>query len=170
MAHEVSIRPITEGDIEGFRAAVDLVARERRYLSRMAGPSPDGAAHFVRSNIAHGHPQFVAICDDTLIGWCDIVRSDGDYESHVGSMGMGLLPAWRGQGHGSQLLLATLARARQIGLSRIELEVHGSNARAISLYRRLVFIEEGRKRRARYIDERFEDIILMARLDEPHTP
>ncbi len=165
MTQPVEIRPISEGDIAGFRAAVDAVARERQYLSRRQGPSPEGASRFVRDNIARGDPQFVATHDGAVIGWCDIVRSDGDYSSHVGTMGMGLMSSWRGQGLGRRLLLATLERAVAAGITRVELSVHASNARAIGLYRSIGFVEEGRLQRARLIDGRFEDIILMAKLD-----
>lgn len=164
MSQPVDIRAITEQDIDGFRAAVDAVARERIYLSRREGPDQEGAAHFVRNTIAQGHPQYVAISGNRLVGWCDIVRSTGDYESHVGTMGMGLLPEWREQGLGRRLLLATLERADSVGITRVELSVHASNLRAIALYRRLGFLEEGRLHKARIIDGRAEDIILMAKL------
>ncbi len=80
-------------------------------------------------------------------------------------MGMGLKSNWRGQGLGRRLLQATLERASATGITRVELSVHASNARAIGLYRSIGFVEEGRLQRARLIDGRFEDIILMAKLD-----
>lgn len=37
MGHE--IRPIAEGDVEGFREVLDAVARERRFLSFLEAPT-----------------------------------------------------------------------------------------------------------------------------------
>ncbi|UJW83917.1 GNAT family N-acetyltransferase [Devosia sp. SL43] len=163
-APNIEIRPIREQDIGAFRAAVDAVARERHYLSTPQGPTLEGAANFVRNNIEKGNPQFVAIVDGSLVGWCDIVRGEGDFKRHVGTMGMGLLPPWRERGIGRQLLARTLAAADAVDLSRVELSVHASNERAIRLYESLGFEHEGRQRSARFIDSRFEDIVLMARL------
>jgi RimJ/RimL family protein N-acetyltransferase len=169
MTDAIHIREITEHDIAAFRATVDAVARERLYLSRLEGPSLEGATNFVRANLAQANPHFVAVAADTLIGWCDIVRSNGDCERHIGRMGMGLLPPWRGKGIGRKLLAAALQSADLAQLTRIELSVHGSNERAIKLYHSLGFQDEGRLRHARHIDGRYEDILLMARLDPSHA-
>jgi ribosomal protein S18 acetylase RimI-like enzyme len=53
---------------------------------------------------------------------------------HVGVLGMGLLPAYRGQGIGRRLLHRTLGAARTGGLSRVELTVREDNVGAIALY------------------------------------
>jgi ribosomal protein S18 acetylase RimI-like enzyme len=47
-----SIVPIAEEHIEGFRAAVDSVARERRYLARFEAPAEADVRIYVRENIA----------------------------------------------------------------------------------------------------------------------
>jgi RimJ/RimL family protein N-acetyltransferase len=160
---DVIIRPIAEPDIDAFRDVVDAVARERRYLSAAQGPSLESTANFVRNNLEQGNPQRVVIAGDALVGWCDIVRSEG-FKQHVGTMGMGLLPPWRERGIGRQLLAETLASADAAQFLRVELSVHASNRRAIRLYERLGFEHEGLLRSARLIDDRFEDIVLMARL------
>jgi len=68
---------------------------------------------------------------------------------HVGRLGMGILPAYRGQGLGRRLLREVLSRMFARGLLRVELEVFASNLPAIKLYEREGFVTEGRKRRAR---------------------
>jgi RimJ/RimL family protein N-acetyltransferase len=42
--------------------------------------------------------------------------------------------------------------------------VWASNANAIALYRKLGFVEEGVRRRARLLDDRYEDSVEMALL------
>ncbi len=62
------------------------------------------------------------------------------------------------------LLNATLTAAAALDLTRIELEVYAANAAARALPVRGEFVEEGIRRKARYLDGRYEDIIIMARL------
>lgn len=52
-------------------------------------------------------------------------------------------------------------------LARIELEVFASNVAAIALYERLGFVHEGRKRSARILDGRIEDMLCMALVTTP---
>ena len=49
-------------------------------------------------------------------------------------------------------------------MTRVELEVFASNARAIRLFERAGFVREGTKRRARFLDGREDDVVCMARL------
>jgi RimJ/RimL family protein N-acetyltransferase len=77
-----------------------------------------------------------------------------------------VLREWRGQGLGRALLEACIRKAFASGFTRIELEVYADNASAIALYRRLGFVDEGLKRRARVLDGRVQDLRLMALLRE----
>lgn len=158
----VEIRPITAEDIEGFHRAVDVVARERKYLAFLEAPPLASAREFVLENIAKGNPQFVTIADGSVVGWCDVVRESRPIHAHAGVLGMGLLPVYRGRGHGRKLVDASLQAAKLAGFSRVELTVHADNPRAIALYERVGFIREGIKRRATCIDGRFGDTIMMA--------
>lgn len=53
--------------------------------------------------------------------------------------GMGVVPEFRGRGHGERVMRAVLEEARRLGLSEVGLEVLVQNAPAIGLYRRLGF-------------------------------
>lgn len=159
------VRRITEADVAGFHAALDAVARESGFLHSDAAPPLDAVADFVRGNIATDNPQFVAI--DTagqVVGWCDIFRSRGHFDSHVGALGMGVVAAFRGRGLGKRLLAETVAAADALGLLRIELSVHADNPAAIELYLGSGFSEEGRKRGARIKNGGRVDVLMMARL------
>ena len=165
-ATKVKIRPIAEADSEGFRQAVGIVARERIYLRLTDAPAAEDAAAFVRSNIATGNPQFVAEHDGEIIGWCDILRSSYEAEQHCGSLGMGIIPGWREYGVGRLLIETTLSTADRAGFLRVELTVNADNERAIRLYRKHGFVEEGRKQSARLLEGRYCDVLLMGRLRE----
>jgi RimJ/RimL family protein N-acetyltransferase len=168
----ITVRQIKEGDIPGFRAALDSVCRERTFLAALAAPSEPRAAEFVRRNIARGYPQFVAEQDGAIVGWCDAIPGDpAAGTAHVGRLGMGLVREFRGQGIGRRLLDATINQARAIGLEKIELSVYASNTPAIALYRKCGFSEEGRKKRGRLMDGAYDDVLLFAlMLTEPNQP
>lgn len=166
-AEAAEIRPITEEDAEGFRQAVGIVGRERIYIRLTDAPKAEAALAFVRGNIASGNPQFVAEHDGKIVGWCDILRESYEAERHSGSLGMGIIPGWRERGIGRRLIEATLAAADEAEFSRVELTVNADNERAIRLYRSQGFAEEGRKRRARFLEGQFRDVLLMGRLRGP---
>ena len=155
----------TEAHVAGFHRCVDVVARERRYLGLVVGPPPAASADFVRRVVANGGVHLVALdAGEAVVGWCDIMRFELEGFRHAGRMGMGLLSHVRGRGLGHRLASAALEQARAQGLERVELDVFASNARAAALYRRLGFVEEGVKRRARKLDGTYDDDVLMALL------
>lgn len=160
------ILPIALEHIAGFREALGAVARERAWLAHIDTPASEWASTFVTNNIALGHAQFVAVEADKVVGWCDILPNPRPGFQHSGSVGMGVLREWRGQGLGEALLAACIEKASAKGLTRIELEVYTDNAAAIALYRKLGFVEEGLKRRARILDGRTQDLLVMARLKD----
>jgi ribosomal protein S18 acetylase RimI-like enzyme len=163
-AEDVKIVPIAEGHIEGFYHCLDAVARERSYLGMVQAPPLDAIREFVRSTIAGGVPQFVAVAGDRVIGWCDVIPRRREGYAHCGILGMGVLAEYRGRGIGRRLAVATIERAREIGLERVELEVYASNAPAIGLYGVLGFVVEGVKVNARKLDGVYDDNICMALL------
>jgi RimJ/RimL family protein N-acetyltransferase len=148
----------------GFHAALDAVARERIHLGQTESRSLAWATEFVAHNIRNDYAQFVALNGDEVIGWCDILPHPLPGFGHGATLGMGVIKPWRGQGVGKALLAATLECALNKGITRIELEVYADNAVAIALYRENGFVEEGIKRKARFLDGRYDDIVMMALL------
>lgn len=159
------IRPIAEDHIAGFHAALDDVAREKKYLAFLEAPPLDKTAAFIRNNIKEDHPQFVALAEGKVVGWCDVIPAkDRPIHAHTGVLGIGILPAHRGKGVGRALMTATIDKARAKGLTRIELTVREKNLNAIALYKRIGFETEGLKKNAVRIDGVYENIYLMALL------
>lgn len=161
---EPEIRQIREEDIDSFREAVDIVARERRYLYLTEAPPIDSLRTFVRGNIEKGCPHLVLMSASTVVGWCTIVPLGRPVQSHVGGVAMGLRPEWRDRGWGTRLMQAALEAGDRFGLTRIELTVYANNPRAQALYHKLGFAEEGVKRNSVRLDGIYFDEIMMARL------
>lgn len=163
MDADIVIDTIEEADVAGYRDCLGVVARERVYLGLVDAPELEACVKWMKSIRARDFPFVVARAGESIVGWCDIAPNERIGYQHVGHLGMGLLPAWRGHGIGARMLTAALADADRIGLERVELEVFLGNGPAQRLYRRFGFIVEGVKRKARKLDGRYDDHILMAR-------
>jgi GNAT superfamily N-acetyltransferase len=109
---EFEVAPIAESHIAGYRAAFDAVAREARYLGRTNAPPMEVATEWVRGNIKRNIPQFVALVQNRVIGWCDINPERADTMAHGGVLGISVVDGFRGHGIGSALMRATLDAAR----------------------------------------------------------
>jgi ribosomal protein S18 acetylase RimI-like enzyme len=159
----VIIRQIRLTDAEAFREALDKVCRERRYLAAFEAPALEDVQSFIASNVKLGHPQFVAEHTGRVVGWCDAIPGEiASGTAHVGRLGMGVVPDFRGKRIGLRLLEATIEMAKTSKLEKIELSVYASNIPAIRLYRKLGFEEEGLKKRGRLVDGVYDDVLLLA--------
>jgi len=116
-------------------------------------------------------------CRLVAVAGGDIVGSAGLHgmgtslrRAHVRGLGIGIAPEWQGRGLGRQMLLRLLDWADNWGgVLRVELHVHADNERAMALYRKLGFIEEGRHRAYALKSGRYVDSLSMARL-HPNPP
>ena len=163
---DFNIVPISEVHIDGFWSAVDSVSRERKYLAFLEGPPIHTTREFVLGNINGNWPHVVALSDGEVIGWCDVSSLDRPIFSHIGSLGMGVLAPYRGQGVGTALISTAIQKARLKGLTRIELTVREHNTSAIALYKKFGFVTEGTHKNAVCIDGKYENHIFMALLFE----
>ena len=156
--------PIERRHIAGFREVIDGVARERRWLAMLEAPAPARVRSFVLGGLRAGNPQFVAVDEARVVGWCDVTRKAHETLRHSGTLGMGVAASHRGAGIGTALLATTLDAAFARGMTRVELVVREDNAAAIALYRRHGFETEGRLRSYLVVDGRAYDALQMARL------
>ena len=138
------------------------MARDREYLTLLEASPLEKTRAFVLGMIENGNPQFVALADGTVVGWCDIFPAWADAIRHCGHVGMGLLPTHRGRGLGRQLLSTCLDKARSNGITRVELEVRADNERAIKLYERMGFSREALKRHGMRFGGEYHDSVQMS--------
>ena len=109
------ILPIAKEHVEGFHRCLDSVARERLYLALVQAPLLDSTRGFVLSNIANDVPQFVAVIDNEVVGWCDICPMKREGFTHCGELGMGVHVRYRRCGIGQQLVVRTIQKAKEKG-------------------------------------------------------
>ncbi len=158
------IRPITENDIECFRQAVGSVAREKLFLAFLDTPSFEMSKEFVETNIRESWPHLIAISNQKVIGWCDITGSNRHACKHLGTLGIGVIKDYRGQGIGRALIEQALSLAKSRHLTRIELSVREDNEKALALYQKMGFYVEGKHINSLLIDGDYKNQYSMALL------
>lgn len=144
--------------------AVDLVAKERKYLLFTEAPEIESTRKYLEEITTKNWTQFFAIESDQLVGWCDIIPYSYKGCRHVAHMGLGVIPSHRRQGIGEKLLCTSIKDAFSKGIQRIEMDVFSSNLSAIALYQKLGFQIEGTKINARKLDGVTDNFIAMSLL------
>lgn len=105
----------------------------------------------------------VAEVNGEVIGWISFHSYNPKRLSHTGSMTLMITKNHRGMGVGKKLLKELLKWAEKNPLiEKVSLGVFSTNQRAISLYKSMGFIEEGRKiKEFKFSDKEYVDDILM---------
>ena len=161
----LEVRCAAPGDLQAILAVHKAAAVVPGGLAR----SPDEiTAAYVQSAIDAEICLVAVAADGGVVGEIHARRESPALFAHVlGGLTVAVHPERHGQGVGSTLFEALIARARVLepAILRIELAAGAGNPGAIRLYERLGFQHEGRQRaRGRYPDGRLEDDILMGML------
>lgn len=110
--------------------------------------------------------MLVAETSKGIVGWIVFFSQNRIRLSHTGSFGMMIDKNFRGKGIGKLLIKGLLDWAESNPLiEKVSLGVFSTNERAIALYKRMGFIEEGRKIKEFKMDNGdYVDDILMYKL------
>ena len=107
----------------------------------------------------------LALVDDQIVGLLNYTGGKRQSLRHAAVLGISVRKAWCNQGVGTALLQAAIAHARAGGvIKRLELAVYAHNARAIHVYQKLGFHQEGRRQNAVCKNGRYFDDLIMALL------
>lgn len=162
----IKYQPATLDLAKSFRRAMDSVSRERKYFRFTEAPQLESTLEFLTGLQNKGATQIYALEEGEVVGWCDIDYTDLEGLRHTGKLGLGVIKSHRGRGIGKKLLQLAIEDAFEKGRTRIQLDVFASNTSARALYRKLGFVEEGRLKKARYLDGVYDDFIMMALFKE----
>ena len=130
------IRPARNADRLGLAALFAAVAEERDGIASEPPIDVDARA---ASWTLDG--TLVAVAGAEVIGLLHVEESRHGF----GELGMAVAREWRGRGVGAALLEAAIDWSRERGLHKLSLGVFTHNTAAIGLYRKLGFVEEGRR-------------------------
>lgn len=123
-------------------------------------------ADWIRDHLIHPSKLLlVAEIGDEIVGLIDFSPGNRIRISHTGYFGMSVSIRVREIGIGNALLSALLKWGHSHeSIEKMGLKVHATNARAIHLYQKLGFKEEGRLLRdLKYEDGVYVDTIMMSR-------
>ena len=155
-------------DAQIFQKHAELIVENGAGMTALPGEIKSSAHTVEKLGKLIAHPDqllILAFLEDKLIGNLDFHIGKRKRLAHGGGFGMSVHPDFRGLGVGKALLgqLIQWAEANP-RLERVELNVLASNQAAIGLYKKLGFIEEGRKVDAiKYDDGRYVDDLQMVR-------
>ncbi len=97
-ATNLEIVPIGRQHIAGFHAALDGVAKERRYLAMLEAPSVRRTRRFVLDSLRTGAVHVVAVADGGVVGWCDLRPKAAPTLRHTAVLGIGIVAGHTGAG------------------------------------------------------------------------
>lgn len=165
----ISIRRATPQDASGLTA---LMREESVYGNLLQLPHPSEAAWRERleANPSNGDVQLLAIAQDQVVASAGLHGNIHIRRRHAMHLGMAVAGQAQGKGVGSALMAALIDYAdRWAAVVRIELTVFSDNERAVALYRKFGFVQEGVFRAYGLRDGRYQDVLAMARL-HPSPP
>ncbi len=165
-----TIRPIGIGDARGINE-----------LRRMPGVFENTLG--ISSERLQKNEDYIANMDNNTHQWVAVTDQPGAGEKIIGTIGLdiytnprlrhsaslGILvhEAYQGQGVGTRLMETLIDLADNwLMLVRVELTVFTDNTRAIHLYKKFGFVEEGIKRKAAIRNGEYADELIMARIKE----
>jgi len=159
------LRPARETEAQELLALVNEVGREGIYIgTEKLLLDLDEERRFIRDAIEDPRKLLlVAEVAGKIVGISNIFGGRfGEKDRHLGTLGMLVAKPYRELGLGAAMMSFLLDWARDVGFEKVELEVFSTNERAINLYRKFGFFEEGRRQRAFRLRDRYADGILMA--------
>ncbi|MFZ7132136.1 MAG: GNAT family N-acetyltransferase [Eubacteriales bacterium] len=104
----------------------------------------------------------IATYEDKIVGSLNFSGGTRPRISHKGEFGVSVLKGYWGNGIGTALIKYLINWAEQSGvIKKINLKVREDNVKAISIYKKLSFVEEGRITREFLIDKVYYNSLIM---------
>lgn len=139
------IRRAQPEDAEPRVANIRAIVAERVFIMTETFPR---SLEEVRKQFTEADPRkelwLAAEVEGTLAGGADFRRGVHSKNSHVAGLGVAILKRYRGLGLGEAMMRTGMEWATSVGVTRLKLGVFDANDRAVALYRKLGFVEEGR--------------------------
>jgi RimJ/RimL family protein N-acetyltransferase len=166
-----TIRRAVQADAAGYITLIKGVLREQPpvdtpYAPDEFDPTEEAIADRIAEAALSANSLFlVAEVDGEIVGALTCGGGTLEADRHVSELGVYVAKPWRDLGIGGALLHDAVHWAQLSSVvERVELEVFAGNTRAIHLYRKVGFEEEGRRRRAYIRDGEAVDMVMMALL------
>lgn len=132
----VTLRLFEPADRASLLAAINAVCAEGKWMRTQQYESTPAWEHTLRQPHCACHRLIVAVHGHSVVGWC---RAFPVCLGTAADVGIGLLPAYRGQGLGTAMLYEVVTWAYQAGIAHLTLTVRVDNARALHVFRKVGF-------------------------------
>lgn len=170
MALAVVVRPAAESDASSLLQLRKVVFEETEYMLLEPLEFRDTVQDEQRRiRSLNGQPNsacLVAVADGERVGFLSAMGGHVNRLRHSVKLALGVRRSSWGRGVGKALLYTALALSRDAKLKRIELTVHTTNERALSLYKSAGFEIEGTRRSSLLVGGRHVDEYLMSFINE----
>jgi RimJ/RimL family protein N-acetyltransferase len=165
----VTIRKAEISDAAALIEYLNIIGGESDFLTFGPGEfgrSVEAEAEFIANALNKKNALFIiAVTSGKVIGNLNFSGGPRERTAHSGEFGVSVLKDYWGKGVGEELIRYLISWSRSSGVIRkINLRVRTDNPKAISLYKKLGFSEEGTIRRDFYINGEFRDSLLMGLL------
>jgi RimJ/RimL family protein N-acetyltransferase len=173
---ELTIRRARADAIEAMELLVYLkkisVETENTYMvpEEINRMTVDSELAFLESSLTDGQLFLVAETGNEIVGSLGIHRRMSPRTLHRCEIGVSVLKEHWGFGIARRMMEAMLEWARQEEMRKVELRVRVDNHRAIKLYERMGFVQEGQHRNAMRVGRSYCDEISMGLWIEPAPP
>ena len=162
------VRAAEEGDAAELVGYFNMVGGESPYLDFGAGEffyTEEQEAQFIQVNrAAENGLVLVAVVAEEIVGTFQLQGQLPERLKHGAWLGITVARDFWGTGLARELMGAGLRWAEGHAVLRnVYLMTHPENARALALYKKFGFEEEGRLRRMFRADGRFHDALCMGR-------
>lgn len=157
------IRLLRKEDLDDIWTVFNIVVAEKKFIP-VVNPV---TSRFERENWYFRQKEDDNIVlvsegeDGHVVGQCMIEHVGWDAAYHIGDLGIIVAPEYRDIGLGRFLIDEAVNVARERGFEKICLSVFHSNARAISLYKKMGFRKVGYREHQFKLDGDYYDEILM---------
>ena len=163
---QISVRLAVPADAVALLDYIEQVNGETTFLSMGPGEfeldAAQEAAFIETCQRAPNRAYFVAFVEDELVAVSHVNASQRQRLRHRGEFGMSVRRQFWGLGIGAIVLDHLVAWAKNNPvLTKLDLQVRADNQRAIELYRRYGFTEEGSLRKQIRIDSVYFDTLAM---------
>lgn len=158
------IKKACESDAERFLKYFNKVGEETDFLGFGAeGPGVTlEEEKEIFKNSTSKNFFLIAELEGKIVGSCSISTNEKRLRSlHFGELGIVVLKDYWGLGIGYYLMLTTIQLSKEAGLRKINLDTRIDNMKAISLYKKLGFKEEGIIKKGTFINNKFYDLFIM---------
>jgi len=170
MTEQIKIRAATEEDAENMLAIQSEVLAEVDYLITTLEEfqqTIDEQRKWIQAKLENERELIlIAQYQEKIVGWLVFQSPNRKRLAHTGSFGMMILKEYRGLGIGKRLLEKLLKWAElNPYIEKISLGVFSTNESAIALYKKMGFVEEGRKiNEIKLNDKQYIDDVLMYKM------